>query len=110
MDSFSYEEAEIYEKIYEIKFYDKGIRDNLGAAAVNTISEWTEKGHTIRKFSRGTLAQTYLNLRKEVTQELKNLVTGYRMKKSTPRDISGIEILQIIRHVPKYNRILDNGY
>lgn len=103
---FGEDEASIYSKIYQIKYYDKQIRDNLGAAGINNVAEYSENGQTIRKFSRNEVAKSYISLRKDLAKELKDLVNAYRINRATPKDISGQEILATITQTPRFNRIL----
>jgi len=105
-DSFTYNEANIYSKIYEVKYYNKKINDNLGAMSVDSVIEYSSDGTSIKKASRNETAKTYLSLRKDLALELKDLVTAYRIKKATPKDISGTEILQIVNDNHGYNRVI----
>ena len=104
--SFTYDEANIYSKMYEIKYYNKKVNDNLGAVSIDSIQEYSAEGTTIRRFSRGEIAKTYLSLRRDLSQELRDLITAFRIKKSVPRSISGIEILQIVTDTPRFNRVI----
>jgi hypothetical protein len=80
----------------------------VGAAGVTSeILEYSADGTTIRKQSRGVLSQQWSILKKDAQTDLLNLISSYKILKSVPRDISGIEILQIVNeNYPRYNRVI----
>ncbi len=107
--SFGEDEKSIYKALYYIKYYDSLIRSNLGAAGVNTTLEYTADGTTIRKIDRTRIAQSYLQIRKDLYNELKDHVTYYKINRSLSKSIEGEEVLQLVVCANRYNRILNQG-
>ena len=109
-DSFGVDELSILGQIYLLKFFQSRANSFLGAVGINGIIEYSENGHTIRKLNRGTLAQTFLNLKAQVKVYLDELLGLYKINRATPRDISGIDACLLIRNIPRYNRHLYGGF
>lgn len=107
--SFSIEEAAILVQLYLIKYFKRQANDFLGAVGVSEIVEWSENGMSIRKVNRNELAKTWLSLEKRAQEDLKDLISSYKISKATPRSIEGKELLLLISRLPRYNRILNNG-
>lgn len=105
-ESFTINEAVILTQLYLIKYFGLQATNFLGAAGVNDIVEFSEKGHTIRKINRNEQAKTWLNLKSQAKEDLKDLVTGYKVTKSTPKSIEGEELLLLSNILPRYNRVL----
>jgi hypothetical protein len=72
------QEKAIFKKMYAIYYYGKQVNSNLGATAFDSIMEIASDGSTIRKVSKNQIAQTYLQLKKQETEELNRLVNGYK--------------------------------
>ena len=103
-----HEELSILSAIYKVKFFTMMNANVVGAAGVTSeILEYSADGTTIRKQSRGVLSQQWSILKKDAQTDLLNLISSYKILKSVPRDISGIEILQIVNeNYPRYNRVI----
>lgn len=109
-ESFGFDEMAILIQLYMIKFFQRQSSNMLSAAGAETILEYSENGMTIRKINRGTLGQQWNMLQKDAQTELNNMVNGYKIKRSTPLAIGGEETLLLSSYIPKYNRILNNGF
>lgn len=72
------QEKAIFKKMYAIYYYGKMVNENLGATAYDAVMEITSDGSTVRKVSKNQIAQTYLQLKKEESEELKMLINGYK--------------------------------
>ena len=107
--SFGQDEKSIYKALYYLKYYDNLIRSTLGAAGIQTTLEWTSDGSTVRKLDRSKIAQLYIQIRKDLYNELKDHVTYYKINRSLSKSIEGEEILQTVVYSPRYNRILNQG-
>lgn len=102
-----HEELAILGAIYKVKFYTTMNMNVIGAAGVTSeVLEYSSDGTTIRKQSRGVLSQQWSILKKDAQNELLNLISSYKILKAVPRDISGIEILQIVDSPARFNRII----
>lgn len=108
-NSFGVEEAIILAQLYLIKYFQKQSSDFLGAVGVRDTIEYSENGMTIRKLNRTEQSKVWLELAKQARNDLKDLITGYKISKSTPRSIEGEELLLLSTIMPRYNRVLNGG-
>ncbi len=86
-------EKSVYKKIYLIHYYDKQIRDNLGASAFSSVLEIDEGGARVRLINKNEVAKTYVQLRKEVMAELKEQVVAYGTNDITPLSVDGADYI-----------------
>lgn len=107
--SFGEDEKSIFKGVYYLKYYETLARRLLGAAGIQTTIEWSSDGHSIRKINRGTLAQIYNQVRKELKDELMSQVNFYKINRATPKSIEGQEVNELIVWPARYNRILNQG-
>lgn len=82
-------EKVILKKMYMVYHLGKKINDYLGAAGTEVITEISQDGQTVRRVNKIELSKTYIQLRKEETNELNKLVLGYKSKKAVPRQVAG---------------------
>lgn len=82
------EEKDIMKKMYGVYFYGEKVRNSLGAAAYD-ILELTQDGDTIRKVNKNELSKSYVQMKKMESDELKDLIRGYKSKSATPRQVTG---------------------
>jgi len=107
-NTFGVDELGILGGLYLIKFYGTQANNFLGAMGINDIIEYSEKGHVIRKLNRNEMAKTFLQLKSQYQDYLGKLIGSYKINRATPRDVSGIDVLLIVRDVPRYNRVIGN--
>lgn len=79
-------EAAILYQMYLIYYYSKEIKNNLGAAQYDW-SEIKEGDSTIRRVSKNEVAKTYLSLKRDADNALRDLIFHYRQNKATPLSI-----------------------
>lgn len=108
-DSFSIEEAIIIVQLYLIKYYQNQANNFLGAMGVNDVIEYSENGMIIRRLNRTEQSKVWLELCKQAKLDLKDLITGYKISKATPKSIEGEELLLLSTIIPRYNRVLNGG-
>lgn len=72
------QEKAIFKKMYAVYYYGKMVNENLGATAYDAVMEITSDGSTVRKVSKNQIAQTYLQLKKQESEELAFLINGYK--------------------------------
>jgi hypothetical protein len=84
--------ANVYKYIYMLSYYNRLIRNLTGVGAVNSISQIQSDGGIVRFTERHQLARVYLDLRKSINQDLKNLVNKYKMRNQTAKDVTGDDI------------------
>ncbi|MDP2692967.1 MAG: hypothetical protein Q8O88_04985, partial [bacterium] len=82
-------EAAIFKVMYMIYYYDTKIRENLGAAAVDSVVEISEGGALVRLVSKNNIALSYIQQKRLANEELNDLVAGYRTGNSIPRQVVG---------------------
>ncbi len=82
-------EAAILTSIYLIVYLGRKIRQNLGAASVDSILEASSDGGVIRLQNKNELAKSYIQLKKDEEENLRILVNSYKQHKSTPRQVAG---------------------
>lgn len=107
--SFGINEAVILIQLYLIKYFKLQADSMLGAAGIESTIEYSEGGMSVRKISKNELAKSWMSLMREAKDDLKTLITGYKIGKSTPKSIEGEELLLISSYLPRYNRVLNNG-
>jgi len=88
-------EKDILKTLYVLYHYSKLIRDNLGAAAYNTLSEVDSDGMKVRRTSRTEIAKTYVQVQKMAQEDLKSLANHYKFCKASS-NIIGFEAPQVI--------------
>lgn len=108
-NNFGVEEAIILAQLYLIKYFQKQSSDFLGAVGVSDTIEYSENGMTIRKLNRTEQSKVWLEMTKQARNDLKDLITGYKIGRATPRSIEGEELLLLATIMPRYNRILNGG-
>lgn len=106
--SFSIEESVILVQLYLIKHFQLQATNFLGAVGVSDVIEYSENGMTIRKLNKTEQSKVWLQLRDKAKEDLKDLITGYKISKSTARSIEGQELLLLRSVLPRYNRVASN--
>lgn len=107
--SFGLEEAIILVQLYLVKYYSLQVTKFLGAVGVNDVIEYNENGMVIRKLNKNEMAKTWIQLRDKTKEDLKDLITGYKISKSTAKSIEGQELNLLSTMLPRYNRVLNQG-
>lgn len=82
-------EQAVFKALYMIYFYDKLIRASLGAASIETVLEVSSDGGTVRKLNKTTLAQTYIQMRKQAVEDLQTLTVNYKGSDHLPLSVTG---------------------
>lgn len=86
------DELVIFKKVFEIYYFIKVIRTNLGASAFTAILEVQNDGAVTRLVNRNEVAKTYITLKKDAMQELKDLLNAYHINSTTPSAVIGDDI------------------
>ncbi len=90
----SEDEKSILKQLYIIHFNDKKLRAVLSGADANSIVEISEAGGTIRMLNKNELAKSYIAIKKEEQNRLKDLIHGYRMNRSEATQIAGKDVVE----------------
>ena len=96
-DSLNYElnsnlanqEITILHKLYELFSINKTIQNNSGSSAFSQVDTVTSDGATVKMVNRNMISSNLLQLRKQIMDELKNLVTSYNNNNVTPLQTVG---------------------
>ena len=82
----------IIKKMYQIYDYQVQIRTQMNALASDTLLSFREAdGSSFTRTNRNEISKTLASIRKDELQSLKDLVTAYRIKKSSPLDVVGTD-------------------
>lgn len=101
--TLSMDEISIFQKIFEVYWYGKLIRDNLGASSFNAILEVQSDGAIVRRASPNATATIYVNLKKIATEELNKLINGYKSNSVSPLQVVGYDNLTTTDTINQYN-------
>lgn len=80
---------EIFKSIFYIWYFDKQIRKNLGAAALNQTIEVDSDGSKVRKTSKNDTAKLYLQMKEMASEDLDKMVNAYKFYKARPSVVHG---------------------
>ena len=85
----------IFKQLYILRYYEKKIRDNLGASAYET-SSITDEDSSVKFVTRTDKAKLYMSLRKDAYEQFNKLVTSYSLDLATPLEVTadGIAVPQ----------------
>lgn len=86
-------EASIYKDIYIVKFWERMVNSNVGAAAWDaSVIQVTEGNRTIKVTDRNNIAKTCLAAKDSAQKDLMQLIALYKINAATPYEVSdGIE-------------------
>lgn len=95
--------ASVYEIIYSLNYLDRQIRRNLGAGSVdvNILQEATSDNGTLRFLSRNSVAQSYIQMKKDLQVQLNSLVNKYCYRAARPVSVDGDD-LSIVSQSSRY--------
>jgi hypothetical protein len=93
----------IFKDLYFIKYYALMAKNNLGAASINVALEVTSDGSSVKMANRNEISKTYLQLKKQYEDEVKDLITGFNSNASPPVQVVGEDYLAV-EPIHKYNR------
>ena len=88
------EEKAIIKKMYYVHYYAVLLRTTLGAAASDSVVEIQTDDTRVRKINKNELSKTYSSLKRQETDELNTLITAYKSRKSSPRQIVGDDTVE----------------
>jgi len=87
----------IFKKMYEVnKYIPFKIRANLGAASADPVVEVSSDGMRVRTVEKNKLAQVWIELKKEATKELADLINAYKIDKVLPNQVAGDDTQGVI--------------
>lgn len=88
-DLFTTTEKSIFKMLFAIHFYERLLRNALGAASTDSVIEINQNGFSARKVNKNELAKTYAQFRKQINDELLVLIRAYSINESRPLQVAG---------------------
>ena len=85
----SYEAISIIKQMYRLYDYEVQIRTQMNALANDSIIKIEDQGTSIIKINRNMVSQTLMQIRRDEIKMLSDLVTAYRLKQSSPKQVAG---------------------
>lgn len=90
----------VFKKIYELKWVNSKILSTLGAAGTSSVLEVTSDGASVKRINTNEIAKSWIQLRKEITQELKDLLKEYKISSYTPLQVFGDDVSNVPAILP----------
>lgn len=82
------DEKDIFKQLYFVKYYDRKVNSNLGAASMDAgILEITEGNRTVRMVNRNEVSKVFGSQKREAYELLLELVNFYKINRSGPRQV-----------------------
>lgn len=92
--AMSEDEKVIFKKMYLVHYYDKQLRSNLGAAGTETVLEVSDAGTKVRRVNKTEVSKAWLQVRKDESTTLKDLVSAYKIAKAVPLQVTGDDVTE----------------
>jgi hypothetical protein len=90
------EESAIYQKIFELDFYNKQARNTLRGAAGYAGGDWIslrEGDSSITRANKNEVAKSYKSLANDTRQELDKMIQSYLKFRATPQQVVGDDVV-----------------
>lgn len=91
----SEEQKDIYKHLFKIYYWQKKINDNLGSSSFDIVQEVSSDNMIIRTVNKNEISKTYLQLRNQEIEALKNMVNGYKLGSFDPLAVQGDDYIAI---------------
>ena len=88
-ESFGNTEKSIFKMLFSIHYYERLLRNALGAASTDSTIEIDQNGFRARRINKNELAKTYAQLRKQINDELVELTKNYNLNENRPLQVAG---------------------
>jgi len=111
-DSLGLAEKSIFKMLFSIHYYERLMRNALGAASVDGVIEINQNGFSARKVNKNELAKTYGDLRKQIVSELDKLIQNYNLNEARPLQVAGDDTVPGLGYPYTYGNVrnIDNPY
>jgi hypothetical protein len=107
-DIFTSVEKSIFKMLFATHFYERLLRNALGAASTDSVIEINQNGFSARKINKNELAKTYAQFRKQINDELQTLIKGYNLNEARPLQIAGDDTVPANDRPYSYNSFIRN--
>lgn len=100
-------EKSIFKKLFEIYYYNKLASQFLGAASQDIVTEISSDGATIRMVNKNELSKSYMALKKDALNDLRELINGYNVNSVTFAQVVGDDTVGSNNSInrDRYNRL-----
>jgi len=103
---FGTTEKSIFKMLFSLHYYERLMRNALGAASVDGLIEINQNGFSARKVNKNEIAKTYGELRKQINAELDKLIQNYNLNEARPLQVAGDDTVEALGYPYTYG----NGY
>lgn len=79
----------ILKQIYRIYDYNLRIRSNMNSLTTDSILRVEDDGSSVQRTNRNEVSKTFASLKSSEESILKDLITAYKMKLSSPQSVTG---------------------
>jgi len=93
-DIFGVTEKSIFKMLFGIHYYERLLRNALGAASTDSTIEIDQNGFRAKRVNKNELAKTYAELRKQISQELDILTKNYNLNEARPLQVAGDDTIE----------------
>jgi len=107
-DLFTSTEKSIFKMLFAIHFYERLLRNALGAASTDSLIEINQNGFSARKINKNELAKTYAQFRKQINDELQTLIKSYNINEARPLQVAGDDTVEEPGRSYTYNNFIRN--
>jgi len=107
-DIFTSVEKSIFKMLFATHFYERLLRNALGAASTDSVIEINQNGFSARKINKNELAKTYAQFRKQINDELQTLIKGYNLNEARPLQVAGDDTIPAADRPYSYNSFIRN--
>lgn len=90
-----YMEADIYKELYAIKYYERMVTANLGAASLQSLSAIQDGESSVKWQPKTEIAKYWSDLRKSSMENVKGLVAGYVINAAQPKQVIGDDNIDV---------------
>ena len=84
-------QAAVFKTFYFVYYYGTLVRETLGSGSVDSVVSIDDAGHKIRLVNKNEKSKTFLSLRRDYQQDLKDLVKKCKYGEFQPVQVSGNE-------------------
>jgi len=107
-DPFGIAEKTILKLIYISYYYERLLRNALGAASTDSTIEIDQNGFRAKKVNKNELAKTYAQLRKQINDELMELTKNYNLNEARPLQVAGDDTIEAPSRSYTYSRNIES--
>jgi hypothetical protein len=107
-DLFTSVEKSIFKMLFATHFYERLLRNALGAASTDSVIEINQNGFSAKKINKNELAKTYAQFRKQINDELQTLIKGYNLNEARPLQVAGDDTVPANDRPYTYNSFIRN--